>query len=34
MPNLEEDDIEWEIERIKEKKQLRGEIHYLIKWKG
>jgi hypothetical protein len=33
MPDL-EDEEEWEIEEVKDKKEIKGEIHYLIKWEG
>jgi hypothetical protein len=33
MPDL-KDEEEWEIEEVKDKKEIKGEIHYLIKWEG
>jgi transposase InsO family protein len=33
MPDLEDED-EWEIEEVKDKKRIKGEVHYLIKWAG
>jgi transposase InsO family protein len=33
MPDL-EDDNEWEIESVKNKKTIAGELHYLVKWRG
>jgi hypothetical protein len=34
IPDLEDDDEEWEIEEIKDKAILNKRLHYLIKWKG
>jgi hypothetical protein len=34
MPDLENDDEEWEIEEIKDKAILNKQLHYLIKWTG
>ena len=33
MPDL-EDEEEWEIQEVKYKKEIKGEIYYLIKWEG
>ncbi|SCV31342.1 uncharacterized protein FFFS_03006 [Fusarium fujikuroi] len=34
MPDLEEEDDQWEVERIKDEKEIYKELHYLVKWKG
>ena len=34
LPDLDEDPDEYEVEEIKDKRLMRGEIHYLIKWTG
>jgi hypothetical protein len=33
MPDL-EDEEEWEIEEVKDKANIKGQPHYLVKWKG
>ena len=33
MPDL-EDKEDWEIEEVKDKANIKGQIHYLVKWKG
>lgn len=33
MPELEDDD-EWEVEEVKDEKEIEGELHFLLKWKG
>ena len=33
MPDL-EDEEGWEIEEVKDKANIKGQIHYLVKWKG
>ena len=35
MPDLEEDpDDEWEVEEARDKRQIKGVMHYLVKWAG
>ena len=33
MPEL-EDEEEWEVEEVKDKVVLKGELYYLVKWEG
>jgi hypothetical protein len=33
LPDL-EDEEEWEIEEVKDKAKIKGQLHYLVKWKG
>src|SRR5438552_18504471 len=34
MPDLEDPQDEWEVEEVQDKQQIKGIIHYLIKWAG
>ena len=34
MPELEDDENEWEVERIKDERRVQGQLHYLVKWVG
>ena len=34
LPDLEEDDEEYEVEEVKDEHKFDGEIHFLVKWKG
>ena len=34
MPNLEDPQDEWEVEEVRDKQQIKGVVHYLIKWAG
>ena len=34
MPNLEDPQDEWEVEEVRDKRQIKGVIHYLVKWAG
>ena len=34
LPELEDDPDEYELEEIRDKKMIRGQIHYLVKWTG
>ena len=33
LPDL-EDDIEWEVEEVKDQANIKGQLHYLVKWEG
>jgi uncharacterized protein (UPF0371 family) len=33
MPDL-EDEEEWEVEEVKDKTTIKGQLHYLVKWEG
>ncbi|KAF4332523.1 gag polymerase env poly [Fusarium beomiforme] len=34
MPDLKEDNQEWEVESISDQRRIEGSMHYLVKWKG
>ena len=34
MPDLKDPQDEWEVEEVRDKQQIKGTIHYLVKWAG
>jgi Chromo (CHRromatin Organisation MOdifier) domain len=34
MPDLEEPQDEWDVEEVRDKRQIKSVIHYLVKWAG
>jgi len=34
MPDLEDPQDEWEMEKVRDKRRIKGVIHYLVKWAG
>ena len=34
MPDLEESPDEWNVEEVRDKRRIKGVIHYLVKWEG
>jgi hypothetical protein len=34
MPDLEDDNDEWEVQEIRDSKTFTGILHYLVKWQG
>jgi transposase InsO family protein len=34
MPDLEDPQDEWEVEEVRDKRRIKGTIHYLVKWSG
>jgi transposase InsO family protein len=34
MPDLEDPPDEWEVEEVRDKRQIKGTLHYLVKWAG
>ena len=32
MPNLEDPKDKWEVEEVQDKRQIKGVIHYFVKW--
>ena len=34
MPDLEDPQDEWEVEEVRDKRRIKGVIHYLVKWAG
>ena len=34
MPNLEDPLDEWEVEEVRDKRKVKDEVHYLVKWAG
>ena len=34
MPDLEDPQDEWEMEKVRDKRRIKGVMHYLVKWAG
>jgi hypothetical protein len=34
LPDLEDDEVEWEVEEVRDKRVTEGDTYYLLKWKG